>query len=54
LATAEDEAAAKGLRLGGRVGLGHLLEGLSFVAGEADEGRASSHEAHSLCRRGDP
>src|SRR3954454_10503539 len=39
LAAAEDEAAAKGLGLWGRVGVGHLPELVLFVAGEADEWR---------------
>jgi hypothetical protein len=54
LAAAEDEATAKGLGVGGGVGVGHLLELLLFVAGEADEGCASRHEARSLCARIDP
>src|SRR5262249_7966504 len=54
LAAAEDEAAAKSLGFGGRVGGGHLAELVLFVGGEADEWRASGHGAHSLCQRGDP
>src|SRR5262249_648906 len=41
LATAQDDAAAKGLSLWGRAGVGHLLELLSFFAGEADAWGAS-------------
>src|SRR6516162_3928425 len=50
-ATAEDDPAAEGLRLRGGMGVGHLLELLFFFAGEADEWRASGHEARSLCKR---
>ncbi len=53
LATAEDETTAKGLRLGGRVGVDDLVEPQFFFAGEADKGGASGHGAPSLVARGD-
>src|SRR5581483_10845572 len=54
LAAAEDEAAAKGLSLWGRVGVSSLAELLLLFAGETDEWRASGHAARSLCKRVDP
>jgi hypothetical protein len=53
-AAAEGDPAAEGLRLRGGVGVGHLLELLPFLAGQADEWRASGHEARSMRKRGDP
>ena len=54
LATAKDEAAAKGLGLRGGVGVGDLLELVLFFAGEADEWGAAGHAASSLCQGSNP